>query len=123
MDIQNEQLQIAFEPRKNNYQPNLITESKQEFTEMEKKIVVLAINQLRHVALTWQRGQNVTLLIPYAELTDNHHSKISAAASTLNTKRIVYQDFSNPKNTNSTTSFLFHVFGTQNSRGSDISSS
>ena len=92
MDSQTDQLQIAFELRPTNYQPNAITESRQDFTEMEKKIVVLAINQLRHVAQTWQEGQNVILLIPYAELTHNHHSKITAAASTLTTKRISHQD-------------------------------
>ncbi|MCK8495987.1 replication initiation protein [Spirosoma sp. RP8] len=96
MSSQTEQLQIAFYPRPNNYQPNIITESRQEFTEMEKKIVVLAINQLRQIAQSWQKGQNVTLLIPYTELTDSHHGKISAAANTLNTKRIVYQNFSDP---------------------------
>lgn len=96
MNSPDDQLHIAFELRQNNYQPNAITESKQEFTEMEKKIVVLAINQLRHVAKAWRPGQNITLLIPFAQLTDHHHSKISAAANSLNMKRIVYQDFSNP---------------------------
>lgn len=91
-----DQLQIAFERRYQNYQPNVITESRQEFTEMEKKIVVVAINQLRQVARAWQTGQNITLLIPYAELTDSNHKKISAAANTLNMKRIIHQDFSNP---------------------------
>ncbi|MFD2936169.1 replication initiation protein [Spirosoma flavum] len=97
MESQTDQLQIAFELRPNNYQPNVITESRQEFTEMEKKIVVLAINQLRHVAKSWEEGKNINLLIPYAELTDNHHDKISTAASSLNTKRIMHQDFSNPE--------------------------
>ncbi len=96
MNSPDDQLHIAFELRQNNYQPNAITESKQEFTEMEKKIVVLAINQLRHVAKAWRPGQNITLLIPYAQLTDHHHSKISAAANSLNSKRIISQDFSNP---------------------------
>lgn len=96
MDSQADQLQIAFELRSTNYQPNAITESRQEFTEMEKKIVVLAVNQLRHVAQTWKQGQNITLSIPYAELTDSHHGKISAAANTLNTKRIIQQDLSDP---------------------------
>ncbi|GAB3790399.1 hypothetical protein GCM10028818_60470 [Spirosoma horti] len=97
MESQSDQLQIAFELRPNNYQPNVITESRQEFTEMEKKIVVLAINQLRHIAKSWEEGKSINLLIPYAELTDNHHDKISVAASSLNTKRIFHQDFSNPE--------------------------
>ena len=96
MNSPDDQLLITFELRQNNYQPNVITESRQEFTEMEKKIVVLAINQLRDVAKAWKPGQNITLLIPYAELTDHHHSKISTAAYSLNSKRIISQDFSNP---------------------------
>lgn len=97
MEEPTEQLQITFERHPNNYQPNAITEGRQEFSEMEKKIVVLAINQLRLVARTWKPGQNVVLLVPFAELTEHHHGKIAAAASTLNTKRIGYQDLSNPK--------------------------
>lgn len=93
MESQSDQLQIAFELHPKNYQPNVITESRQEFTEMEKKIVVLAINQLRYVAQSWVKGQNITIIIPYSELTDNHHDKISVAASTLNTKRIGHNSF------------------------------
>lgn len=96
MENENTSLRIDFDLRTNNYQPNAITESRQEFTEMEKKVVALAINQLRDVARSWQPGKNVTLMIPYTELTENHHTKISATANSLNTKRIVYQDLSNP---------------------------
>lgn len=96
MDSQPDQLRIAFELRPNNYQPNVITESRQEFTEMEKKVVVLAINQLREVARSWEPGKNITLMIPYSELTDSHHAKISAAANSLNTKRIVHQNNTDP---------------------------
>ncbi|MCK8495864.1 replication initiation protein [Spirosoma sp. RP8] len=94
MDEQSEQLHIAFKICTNNYQPNAITESRQEFTEIEKRIVVMAINQLRHIAEAWRPGRNVTVLIPYNELTNNQHNKISSAAKTLSGKRIIPQNFS-----------------------------
>ncbi|UHG94986.1 replication initiation protein [Spirosoma oryzicola] len=96
MDDQPEQLHITFKLRSNNYQPNAITESRQEFTEIQKRIVVMAINQLRHIAEAWRPGQNITLLIPYTELTENQHTKISLAAKTLSSKRIIHQNFSQP---------------------------
>ena len=92
-----ESLQIDFELRPNNYQPNIITESRQEFTEAEKRVVVLAINQLSTVARNWEPGKNVTLMIPYSELTSGHHTEISALANSLTSKKIIYQDTTNPK--------------------------
>ena len=85
---------VVFQLRHTNYQPNVITESKQEFTEMEKRIVVLGINQLRDVAKSWEPGRNISLVIPFSELTEKHHAKVAAAANTLNSKRIIYQDLS-----------------------------
>ena len=85
---------IVFQLRHTNYQPNAITESRQEFTEMEKRIVVLGINQLRDVAKSWEPGRNISLVIPFSELTEKHHAKVAAAANTLNSKRIIYQDLS-----------------------------
>jgi len=87
---------IVFQLRSTNYQPNAITESRQEFTEMEKRIVVLGINQIRDIVKSWQPGHNLSLVIPYSELTEKHHVKVSAAAGTLTSKKIIYQDFTNP---------------------------
>lgn len=36
----------TFSKHPTNYQSNLFTESRQEFTEMEKKIVTLIVNQM-----------------------------------------------------------------------------
>jgi len=80
---------LPVELRPDNYQPNIITESKQEFSETEKRIVVLAINQLPDVVRTWKPGNNLTLIVPYSELTERHHDKIALAASSLNTKQII----------------------------------
>jgi plasmid replication initiation protein len=87
--INNNQLTLSFDKKEHNYQPNLITESRQEFSEVEKKIVLLVINQLRkEVAINWQ-GQNLEFLIPVSDLTEKNHDRIKAAAENIITKKIV----------------------------------
>jgi plasmid replication initiation protein len=85
----NNTLPIPFKLKENNYQPNLITESRQEFSENEKKIVSLVINQLRKDALIDWNGQNLEFLIPVAELTDKNHDRIKDSIEGLITKKIV----------------------------------
>lgn len=77
-----------------NYQPNLFTESRQEFTELEKKIVVLVVNQIGHMSLKGEivEGANVKFHIPFAELTRTRYDQISAAAETLQQKRLTYKN-------------------------------
>lgn len=82
---------IAFSKRPDNYQPNPITESRQEFSEIEKKIVVSVINQLGNVAKTWN-GHNIHFVIPFTELTDTNHVKVKKAAESIITKRITLVD-------------------------------
>lgn len=82
---------IAFSKRPDNYQPNPITESRQEFSEIEKKIVVNVINQLGNAAKTWN-GHNIHFVIPFTELTDTNHVKVKKAAESIITKRITLVD-------------------------------
>lgn len=82
---------IAFSKRPDNYQPNPITESRQEFSEIEKKIVVSVINQLGNAAKTWN-GHNIHFVIPFTELTDTNHVKVKKAAESIITKRITLVD-------------------------------
>ena len=96
MSVETEFLNVAFQLRPTNYQPNAITESRQVFTEMEKKIVVLVINQLRDIARSWVPGRNILLVIPYSELTEKHHDKIAAAAISLNSRFIEHHSFASP---------------------------
>ena len=85
-------LAVDYARKEHNYQPNLITESRQEFSESEKRIVSFIINQLRkEVVIDW-KGQNLEFLIPVSELTEKNHDRIKDAANSLGTKRIV-QDF------------------------------
>lgn len=80
-----------FSKRTDNYQPNPITESRQEFSEMEKRVVVNVINQLGNVAKTWN-GHNIHFVIPFTELTDTNHVKVKKAAESIITKRITLVD-------------------------------
>jgi hypothetical protein len=83
-----------FNKHSTNYQSNLFTESRQEFTELEKKIVVLVVNQIGHMALRGelQKGTNVKFQIPYAELVKARYEQISAAANSLQLKRLIYRN-------------------------------
>ncbi|MCU0323643.1 MAG: replication initiation protein [Spirosomaceae bacterium] len=82
---------ISFSRKSDNYQPNPITESRQEFSEIEKKIVVYVINQLGQVAKDW-KGQNISFPIPFTELTGTNHAKIKKTAESIITKRITLLD-------------------------------
>lgn len=77
-----------------NYQPNILTQSRQEFTELEKKIVVLVVNQIGHMSLKGQLkpAQNVTIHIPFTELTKVRYDQIGAAAESLQLKRLGYRN-------------------------------
>lgn len=89
-----DQLAPVFAKRPTNYQPNLFTESKQEFTELEKKIVVLVVNQVGHMALKGELRpkSNVVLTIPFSMLTRDHHKQIADAAESLQSKRLIYRN-------------------------------
>jgi hypothetical protein len=83
-----------FNKHPTNYQPNVLTQSRQEFTELEKKIVVLVVNQIGHMSLRGEirPNQNVTVYVPFTELTRDRHNQIGAAAESLQLKRLGYRD-------------------------------
>lgn len=89
-----DQVAPVFAKRSTNYQPNLFTESKQEFTELEKKIVVLVVNQVGHMAIKGELNPkaNVILTIPFSMLTRDHHKQIADAAESLQSKRLIYRN-------------------------------
>ena len=92
-DLKPHQLSL-FNRYPTNYQSNLFTESRQEFTELEKKIVTLLVNQLGNMAVQGQiqPDLNVVLTIPYAELTKDRYNRITDAAESLSKKRISFKD-------------------------------
>lgn len=75
-----------------NYQPNTFTESRQEFTQLEKKLVILVINQMGWLAVKQSipPGQNLTFHIPYTELTRDRYDDIAAAANSLTSKKLSF---------------------------------
>lgn len=87
---------IEYARKEHNYQPNLITESRQEFSESEKRIVSFVINQLRKEVVFEWKGQNLEFLIPVSELTEKNHDRIKEAAASLGKKNII-QDFGKGK--------------------------
>lgn len=92
-----ELLAPVFSKRPTNFQPNVFTESRQEFTELEKKIVTLVVNQVGHMSLKGQilKGQNLVITVPFSELTKHNHSKIADAAESLQSKRLIYRNDKN----------------------------
>lgn len=93
VDFQPQQLSL-FNRYPTNYQSNLFTESRQEFTELEKKIVTLLVNQLGNMAVQGQVQPNVNVVvtIPYSELTKDRYDRITEAAESLSNKRISFKD-------------------------------
>ena len=77
-----------------NYQSNLFTESRQEFTELEKKIVTLVVNQIGNIAVQGQLQPDVNMVVtvPYNELTKARYDQISEAAESLWRKRLSYKN-------------------------------
>ena len=93
MSVSEENLMIVpNKKQKNNYQPNLITESRQMFTALEKNIVVMVINQL--TIRYFEKGQplfpnqNVEFLLPYSDLSKSrNYDEIERAAKSLQLKQ------------------------------------
>ncbi|MFD1145347.1 replication initiation protein [Larkinella insperata] len=77
-----------------NYQSNLFTESRQEFTEMEKNIVTLVVNQLGNMAVRGKIEPNVNVLlqIPIQQLTKSRYDQVVKAAESLSKKRMSFRD-------------------------------
>jgi plasmid replication initiation protein len=57
---------IPYKKRKNNYQSNIVTKSKHQFSLQEQKIVAFVINQIDHTENT--NGHNITFDIPLTEI-------------------------------------------------------
>ena len=91
---ENNQLSPFFQKRPTNYQPNVFTESKQEFTELEKKIVILVVNQIGHMSLKGEikAGNNLIFHVPFTELTKQNHKCVADAAESLQSKRLIYRN-------------------------------
>jgi plasmid replication initiation protein len=81
--------QVIYRRRKQNYQPNIITVSKQDFSLLERKMLLMCINQIDHETI--KEGVNLTFTIPVAELASNYQ-EIRKACETIQHKRICMYD-------------------------------
>lgn len=85
---------IHYQKRKDNYQPNVLTMSRQEWGLNERKIVSFIINQIDHKAD--YQGQNLIIRIPLAEMSKYmKHEEIKKAALSLKKKEIGYENSNN----------------------------
>jgi plasmid replication initiation protein len=81
---------LSYKRRKDNYQPNTLTLSRQEYTLNERKIVAFIINQIDHTQE--YRGQNLSFQIPIQEISHHMDYKdIKKAALALQKKQIGYE--------------------------------
>ncbi len=82
---------IQYQKRRDNYQPNVLTMSRQEWGLNERKIVSFIINQIDHKAD--YHGQNLIIRIPLAEMSKHmKHEEIKKAALALKKKEIGYEN-------------------------------
>lgn len=70
-----------------NYQPNIITRSRQEFTLIEKKMMVLFINQIDFEIIKDRPNENLKFKIPVTEIGGNRE-EIRAACESITSKKI-----------------------------------
>lgn len=87
---------MPYKKRKNNYQSNVVTKSKQKFSLQEQKIVAFIINQIDHTEA--YDGSNLVFEIPLTELSEHiRHEDIKKTAESLLTKKIWSEDGENFK--------------------------
>lgn len=78
--------------QKSNYQPNLITESRQTYSALEKNIVVTIINKLTILyfekSLPLFPHQEIDFLIPFSEISSSrNYEEVELAAKSLQVKQ------------------------------------
>lgn len=81
---------LAVKTATNNYQPNLVTESIQTFSALEKNIVVSVINQLTtlHFEKVPIKKENIYFVIPYSDLSKSrNYDEVGRAAESLMMKK------------------------------------
>lgn len=82
---------LIYKKRKNNYQSNIVTKSKHQFSLQEQKIVAFVINQIDHTESP--NGSNLLFEIPLTELSKHMiHKDIKKTAQSLLNKQIWSED-------------------------------
>jgi plasmid replication initiation protein len=79
---------MEYRKRKMNYQSNVITKSKQQFSLQEQKVVAFIVNQIDH-NITVEDGQNLIFEIPFTELSPYlEHKEIKKVAKSILSKQM-----------------------------------
>jgi plasmid replication initiation protein len=79
---------VAFVNRTNNYQPNIITRSKQSYTALEKRLFVYIINQINHQE-DYIENQNLKFVLPINEVSKGiPHRELKRVCLTIMEKKI-----------------------------------
>lgn len=74
-----------------NYQPNVLTESRQHFTLAERNIVLMVINQLDRKR-EYSDRERVTVRFPLTYLKERNYDRVKEASRRLNLKHIAFDD-------------------------------
>ena len=94
IEVSTDRLTPIFQRHPTNYQSNFFTESRQEFTHLEKKIVTLVVNQVGYLSIKEKivPGSDLIITIPFSELThQNNYIPMADAAESLQSKRLMYR--------------------------------
>lgn len=86
--IDTEEKVIDYVDRVNNYQPNIITLSKQSYTTLEKRLFAYIVNQINHQEV-YVENQNVKFILPINEVSKViPHRELKKVCETIMDKKI-----------------------------------
>ena len=79
---------IEYVNRTNNYQPNIITRSRQTYNTLEKRLFVYIVNQINHQEV-YVENQNVKFILPITEVSKViPHRELKKVCETIMDKKI-----------------------------------
>lgn len=86
-DLPNDRI-VHFTKRSNNYQPNIITHSKQTFSAQEKRLFSYIVNQINHQDIYYE-GQNLVFVLPINEVSKSiGYKDLKRVCETIMDKKI-----------------------------------
>lgn len=86
---------VPFTKRSNNYQPNIITHSKQTFSAQEKRLFSYIVNQINHQDIYYE-GQNLLFVLPIIEVSKSiGYKDLKKVCETIMDKKIFIKNEKN----------------------------
>ncbi|MCU0467455.1 MAG: replication initiation protein [Arcicella sp.] len=93
-DFPNDRI-VHFTKRSNNYQPNVITHSKQTFSAQEKRLFSYIVNQINHQDIYYE-GQNLVFVLPIIEVSKSiGYKDLKKVCETIMDKKIFIKNDKN----------------------------